>query len=83
MSLLDDALANTANLHTRVLSCRLAAYRELLAAHDWSFEFSDDPAVRAQGRAQRHDLYAMKRELDVDGHVWNEYAPEGFQQEPL
>lgn len=80
MYLLDDVLANMANFHAQVLSCRLAAYRELLAAHDWLFEFSDDQRVWERGRLQRRDLNLMRAELDEQSAVWNALAPEGFKR---
>jgi len=58
-----------------------AEYRELLAAHDWFHEFSDDHRVYCEGHAELKELKRMQPELDPDFAIWNSYAPAEYQRE--
>lgn len=54
-------------------------YRERLQTHDWYYEFSDDHSVWLRGFAARQCLRELQKEIDPDGKIWNEYAPEDFK----
>lgn len=58
---------------------RRAAYIAQLKAHDWGHEFSDDPRVWRAGRESLLLLRALQRELDLDGSIWDQHAPEGHR----
>lgn len=50
-------------------------YRAKLAAHDWSFEFSDDPHAYRKGQIELAELLVLQRDIDPDKVVWNELKP--------
>lgn len=63
-------------------------YREKLAFHDWTYEYSDDHRVWQKGTQQRDELKKIQLELVALGAtmkevktIWNEYAPEMFRYE--
>lgn len=54
-------------------------YRNLLGGHDWFYDYTDDHSVWVSGKNQREILYEMRKQLDPDGAIWNEYAPSDFK----
>lgn len=52
----------------------LHRYQRLLAAHDWTYEHSDDHSVWQRGRTERAVLQALAQQLDPDRKLWEEYA---------
>ena len=52
----------------------LDSYINLLRSHDWSYEWSDDPAV-----FKRQALRQMQTQCDEDYSIWNEHAPEIYR----
>lgn len=66
----------------RVISSTVATvaeYREALAAHPWHFEHEQDHRTWAAGTNSLGRLQAMRKRLDRDGAIWDEYAPEGYR----
>lgn len=59
------------------------AYENALLRHDWDFEMSDDQLRYEQGRDAFASLRVARRELDADGAIWNNYAPNGHKVQPL
>lgn len=55
-----------------------AAYSDMLQAHDWTFEFSDDHSVWRAGRQNLSVLLNLQPVLDPDLVLWNLYAPKEF-----
>lgn len=58
-------------------------YRKLLKSHDWYYDYSDDHSVWKRGVAARDRLTGLRKQLDTDGSIWNEYAPEGYKVQPV
>lgn len=54
-------------------------YRELLATHDWFYDYSDDHSVWSRGAGVRAKLRDMRGQVDPTGKIWNEYAPDQFK----
>jgi hypothetical protein len=54
-------------------------YRQALAGHDWYYDYSDDHSVWARGKSEREALRDMRKHIDADGKIWNEYAPDDFK----
>lgn len=54
-------------------------YRELLATHDWFYDYSDDHSVWSRGAGVRAKLRDMRGQVDPDGKIWNEYAPAEYK----
>ena len=54
-------------------------YRESLATHDWQYDYSDDYSVWARGKSQRAAILDMRKNIDPEGKIWNEYAPTEFK----
>ncbi|WP_225784698.1 hypothetical protein [Xenophilus sp. Marseille-Q4582] len=76
------AAARPAPAPARVLHSTVATeaeYRAALAVHDWHFERSDDHGVWTAGVNSLGRLQAMRKRLDTDGAIWNEYAPVEFR----
>ena len=44
----------------------LDSYINLLRSHDWSYEWSDDPAVFKRGSEERQALRQMQTQCDED-----------------
>ncbi|MBD36253.1 MAG: hypothetical protein CL512_05740 [Actinobacteria bacterium] len=68
----------------------LSKFTNLLQAHDWFFDFSDDHRVWTQGRDEKDSLLAMAKALVAQGmdsievaQLWNEFAPSRFGAEPF
>jgi hypothetical protein len=59
-----------------IADAQRAAYIVLLQRHNWSYEMSEDPQRYDEGRAQRMELNMIRREIDPDYSVWNQYAPQ-------
>ncbi len=57
-------------------------YRKLLKSHDWYYDFSDDHSVWKRGSSERSTLSGLRRQLDPDSTIWNEYAPDMFKAKP-
>ena len=57
----------------------LDSYINLLRSHDWSYEWSDDPAVFKRGSEERQALRQMQTQCDEDYSIWNEHAPEIYR----
>lgn len=57
----------------------LQAYIAALRSHDWAFEYSDDHRVWRAGKDSLEALREMHRQIDPDGMVWNQFAPEEWQ----
>ena len=51
----------------------LDEYHNALRNFDWQFEFSDEHAKWAKGHNNLMRLYAMQKELDIDGTIWLSY----------
>lgn len=77
----NEVLATAAS-HQSERAAEVAEYERLLRAHDWSFEFSDDPSVYRRGREARKTLEAMRFRLDLDFRIWNEHAPVDYRITP-
>lgn len=60
------------------MSTQLDEYISKLKSHDWFYEFSDDHSVWQRGKAERHDINVLQKELDPDNEVWNQHCPEYF-----
>lgn len=60
----------------------LTRYERLLDAHDWFYEFSEDPQAVRVGRAERALLREMQATLDPDHVVWDQHAPALFMYRP-
>lgn len=58
-------------------------YRKLLKGHDWYYEYSDDHSVWKRGSAARTHLNGLRKQIDPENTIWNEYAPESFQIKPV
>ena len=58
----------------------LDAYKQKLAAHDWTFEWSDDHSVWQRGRVELAELRRLQPDLDPDFAIWNTYAPSDLQR---
>lgn len=60
------------------------AYEKALLSHDWDFEMSDDhDHCWVPGNESLAQLKLARRELDPDGAIWNQYAPNGHKVQPL
>lgn len=58
-------------------------YRKLLKSHDWYYDYSDDHRVWKSGVAARDTLNGLRRQLDPEGTIWNEYAPDNYKVKPI
>jgi len=54
-------------------------YKQRLARHDWTYEYSDHYGTWVKGRDERQSLHAAARKLDPDYAIWNALAPEGYR----
>ena len=54
-------------------------YRELLATHDWFYDYSDDHSVWSRGASIYNKLHGLKAKVDPTGKIWNEYAPAEYK----
>lgn len=61
----------------------LEIYRQQLAGHDWFYDYSDDFGVWKRGSEKRAALAALRKRLDPEGTIWNEYAPEQYKVKPI
>ena len=59
------------------------SYINLLMTHDWSYEWSDDPAVFKRGSNERQALRQLQTQVDENYDLWNSYAPEMYQIQVL
>lgn len=59
---------------------QLTLYQQRLAAHDWSFEYSDDHSAWQRGRAKLQELQYLQPAVDPDFTIWNRYAPAEYQR---
>lgn len=78
----NDARRPAAAGRAKVLNSTVATvteYREALAAHPWHFEHEQDHGAWAAGTNSLGRLQAMRKRLDRDGAIWDEYAPEGYR----
>ena len=71
MQLPDEPHADQAEL--------LETYRQMLAGHDWYYSRSDDPTVYRKGDRCLTQLIHLRRTLDQDGKIWNEFAKPEFK----
>lgn len=55
-------------------------YRELLAKHDWYYNFSDDYSVWASGKSHAAKIWELQPEVDASFEIWNAYAPDDFKK---
>lgn len=55
-------------------------YRQMLAQHDWFYDYSDDHSAWSAGRAQREKLRELRKQIDPDSKIWDEIAPAEFKQ---
>lgn len=53
---------------------QVLAYQDLLKRHDWLFAYSDDSRAYNAGREQRKELEMIRREIDPDYQIWNEFC---------
>lgn len=51
-------------------------YRAALKNHDWYYNFSDDYRAWNRGKDSMESISAMRRQLDPNYEIWNEFAPE-------
>lgn len=58
---------------------RMAAYVSALKRMDWQFEFSDDGRVYREGRNSLEVLRHEQRQVDPQGALWNQYAPDIYK----
>lgn len=58
-------------------------YRKLLRAHDWYYDYSDDHSVWKRGVAARDKLNGLRRQIDPEGTIWNEIAPDMYKVKPI
>ncbi|MDR0274116.1 MAG: hypothetical protein LBI48_02010 [Burkholderiaceae bacterium] len=56
-------------------------YRRKLAAHDWSYQWSDDHSVWERGHAERSELQAMQAAIDPGFAIWNSVAPAEYRRQ--
>jgi len=54
-------------------------YRELLATHDWFYDYSDDHTAWSRGKAMSQKIFGLRAQVDPTGKIWNEYAPDQFK----
>lgn len=57
-------------------------YRENLARHDWTYNYSDDYGVWRKGDTMYKLLSATQKRLDPDFAIWNSIAPEDYRIKP-
>lgn len=55
-------------------------YRELLATHDWYYNFSDDYSVWAKGKSHASKIWDFQQDIDPKFAIWNQYAPDDFKK---
>lgn len=67
----------------RPLTAKEGQYRQLLATHDWAYQYSDDGAAYRRGRDERAKLKALQAELDQSNKVWNLFAPSDYQRQEV
>lgn len=58
-------------------------YRKLLRSHDWYYDYSDDHRVWKRGVEERDTLNGMRRQIDPEGTIWNEIAPDNYKVKPM
>jgi len=57
----------------------LTQYIEGLRLMDWDYDFSDDYRVYRKWHDMLQTLIAARSTLDIDGAIWNQYAPQNQQ----
>lgn len=55
-------------------------YRELLAIHDWRYDYSEDYSVWAKGKSHAGKIMDLQPEIDPEFKIWNEYAPADYKR---
>ena len=55
-------------------------YRELLATHDWTYDYSDDYSVWARGKGVHEKILGLAKHIDPEFKIYNEYAPADFKK---
>lgn len=60
----------------------LEAYKARLKRHDWEYARSDCSQTYRAGNSELMALLGLRRQIDLDGSVWNGIAPSGFQVKP-
>ena len=53
-------------------------YIALLQSYDWLYSYTDDHSVWLKGEKQAARLSVLRRELDPQALIWDQYAPLGF-----
>lgn len=61
------------------MTTALDKYIAALKAHDWFYMYADDYRSFTRGKEQWMKLADMRRELDPDHTIFNQYAPAGMQ----
>lgn len=54
-------------------------YILLLQKYDWLYSYTDDHSVWLKGEKQAARLQTLRRELDQQAVIWDQYAPQGFK----
>jgi hypothetical protein len=54
-------------------------YIERLKAHDWFYEHSDSYQVWKRGEEERRRLNEIRKQIDFDYKIWNQYRPGAFK----
>lgn len=57
---------------------KVRSYRLKLGIADWNYEHTDNHEAWKAGRDEFTKLYELQAEIDPDGAIWREVAPEGF-----
>lgn len=56
-------------------------YIQMLAYHDWTFEYSDDHSMWIRGKDERAELNRLQPEFDPDFKLWNDHCPKGWERQ--
>lgn len=54
-------------------------YRQLLAQHDWYYQYADDFSVWSAGKAHLERIRELQKHIDPDYKIWNSIAPKDCQ----
>lgn len=55
------------------------AYIDMLKSMDWNYKYSDSFDVYTRGEHAIRQLHKMKKSVDADSTIWNQYAPDHFK----
>jgi hypothetical protein len=69
-----DIMAAQTNAALIAHRAQVESYIVLLKKHDWLFAYSDDSYSYRKGFEQRKELEMIRREIDRDYVIWNEFC---------